>query len=83
MDSGKEIADGQEMRKKGDFLGSMAQNLCATCEFEIGWHALVLTMRLGYTEGKGADFERNPGLDNERLGLPLEDLDQVCKEILA
>ena len=40
-------------------------------------------MQLGYTEGKGADFEKEPGLDNERLGLPLEDLDRVCKEMLA
>ena len=37
----------------------------------------------GYTEGKGADFEKGPGLDNARLDLPLEDLDQVCREILA
>lgn len=67
VDSKKEIAEGQQMRKKGDFMNSMAQNLCAT------W----------YTEGKGADFEKGPGLDNARLDLPLEDLDQVCREILA
>lgn len=67
VDSEKEIADGQEKRKNGDFTSSMAQNLCAT------W----------YTEGKGADFEKGPGLDNEKLGLPLEDLEQVCRVIVA
>lgn len=67
VDGEKTIAEGQEMRKKGDFMGSMAQNLCAT------W----------YTKGKGADFEKGPGLDNERLGLALEDLDRVCKEIVS
>ena len=36
VDSRQEIADGQEMRKKGDFLNSMAQNLCATCAFPAG-----------------------------------------------
>jgi hypothetical protein len=67
VDSEKEIADGQEKRKNGDFMSSMAQNLCAT------W----------YTEGKGADYEKSPGLDNEKLGLPLEDLEQVCRDILS
>ena len=33
VDSKKEIAEGQQMRKKGDFMNSMAQNLCATCEW--------------------------------------------------
>jgi hypothetical protein len=32
VDGEKEIADGQAKREKGDFMGSMAQNLCATCE---------------------------------------------------
>ena len=66
VDSAAEMKDGQEKRAQGDYMGSMVQNLCAT------W----------YTEGKGADFEKDPGLDNERLGLPLEDLDQVCREIM-
>ena len=38
---------------------------------------------IGYTEGKGADFEKEPGLDNERLDLTLEDLNKVCQEIIA
>lgn len=68
VDSEKTIAEGQQMRKDGDFTNSMAQNLCAS------W----------YTEGRGADFtKRDKGLDNDRLDLPLEDLDVVCKQIVG
>lgn len=61
-----EIATAQQKLRDGDLVGAAPHLIRAT------W----------YSEGRGANYADEFGLDNDMLGLPHEDLESVVKELV-